>query len=207
MTAAMEMSRWDRAQQAERGYWYPADTGARSARRLEERERQTWYAGLLHIADEWNRPDSVIELGAGPAGLTTRDLARRGLRSVAVEPMELESVDREFYALADVDLVRARAEDYKGEPAAEVWLVNVLQHVEEPAAVVAAAQRLALRTVRVFEWVHEPTSVVHLHTIAPRLILDAFAEWHLAYATEGRARTPNWSQEFVAYVFERRWDR
>jgi len=206
MTAAMEMRRWDRAQQAERGYWYPADAVTLAARRTEERQRQTWYAGLLHIPPRDDQLCSVIELGAGPSGLT-RNRVPDGVRAVAVEPMELDGWDREQYALANVELVRARAEDYHGEPADEVWLINVLQHVEELSTVLAAAQRLALRTVRVFEWVHEPTSVVHLHTIAPRLILDAFAEWHLAYATEGRARTPAWSQEFVAYVFERRWDR
>lgn len=201
---APALTPWASAQVAEREYWYASDARVHAERRAEERTRQVWYVGLLHILDEDGRPESVIELGAGPAGLTTRHVAKDGVRTVAVEPMELDGWDREQYALADVELVRARAEEYGGDPADEVWLVNVLQHVESVPAVLAASQRLALRTVRLFEWVHEPTSSVHLHTLTPAQILAAFKGWNLAHATEGRARTPQWSQQFVAYVFERR---
>lgn len=201
---ALALSSWDAAQVAERAYWYAADPRTHAERRTEERERQIWYAGLLHIPDENDRARSVIELGAGPAGLTTRRLARHGVRTVAVEPMDLDGWDREQYALADVELVTAKAEDYHGDPTDEVWLVNVLQHVERVDVVLAAAQRLALHTVRLFEWVHEPTSSVHLHTLTPAEIVGAFTGWRMAFGTEGRARTPRWSQQFVAYVFERR---
>lgn len=196
---------WEIAQEAERGYWYPGgDCSQLAERRARERGFQAWCAGLLGVPDA--QPVSVLEIGAGPQGLLTRYGASARAK-IAVEPMRLTFADAEAYAAKGVERHEMSIERWHERNLEtmvdEVWMTNVLQHVKHPEAVIVIARAHAARRVRLFEWVDEPVSVVHLHTIAAGDL--AFpAPWRLILGTDGTATTGDYRQRFVARVFERR---
>lgn len=200
MSTAIGYPRWREAQAAERVYWYPSDPAEHARRRAEEERRLVWYVGLLDLFPP-PQLQSVLELGAGPQGLLTTNV--RAERRIAVEPMRLDEDDQNRYHAAGVELVQCSAEEYRGEAVDEVWMTNVLQHVLDPAAVLRVARQHARRRVRIFEWVHVPTSVVHPHVITPELLWAAFGDWAVERHLAGRCTTPTWSQEFVASVYAR----
>lgn len=206
MTAPATMTAWEQAQIAEREYWYPDDREVYGRRLAEEHQRQTWYAGLLMLGE--CIPESVIELGAGPQGLLSR-YGEHVKRKAAVEPMALKSGDSLRYAERGVHVLAVPAEKLFDVVDAdtlvtEVWMTNVLQHCADPAAVLAVAARAAWQRIRLFEWVYEPTSVVHLHTITPDLIDDALGDhFTKEHHTAGVCVTPDLEQRFVATVWVR----
>jgi len=205
----LAMSPWATAQQHERAYWYPKTDALHAERRAEEAARQAWYAGLLFV--DLARPASVIELGAGPQGLLTRTRQARAARLVAVEPMPLRPDDAARYDAAGAALwtvpVEALADSFpRMDPFEEVWMTNLLQHVEDPARVLGIATRLATRRLRLFEWLEEPVSIVHLHTLHADAIGAqlAAAGFTPEYLTEGQATScGRWSQRFVAGLWRR----
>lgn len=198
----LDAARWQEAQDAERTYWYARNAREQAARRDEEAQRAQWVASfLLGITSESVAGKSVLDIGGGPQPIvawSSLPLARR----IMVEPMPLGADDLERLTAAGVEIVRQPAEDYVGPQVDEAWGYNVLQHVMSPALVLETAMRQA-RVVRWFEWVHQPTSVVHPHVITPETF-DALAgwtrvSWHQGTRDEGRG----WAQQYVAGVWER----
>jgi SAM-dependent methyltransferase len=195
---------WTAAQRAERAYWCPTDADAWIMRRAAEREQLALYAGLLGITPDTVAGRSVLDLGCGPAGLTL-SYAPHLARTVAVDPLMFAAEDEARYVRAGVARVVEPAETFRapnGERFDEAWLYNVLQHVMEPERVIRTAQAHA-DTVRLFEWLNVPASVVHPHVLtAPRLDA-AFAGWRQVRRVEGTARASGWTQQFLAVVYAR----
>jgi len=203
MTVAERGTAWQGAQAAEHGYWYPAGCSELAARRRIEREQQGWYAGLLRLPDAVS--GSILEIGAGPQGLLTRYGA--GTRKVAVEPLALTFADVDGYARAGATLCQMPIERWHTLNAAEhfqeVWMTNVLQHVIDPALVLWIATAHALERIRIFEWVDEPISVVHLHSLRAAEIDEGLRPFRAVHRTEGVAETRTYRQAFVAGVYAR----
>jgi hypothetical protein len=192
------LDRWAKAQAAERAYWYPGDRHAHEARRHEEAERAIWIAATLGIAPETVDGRSVLDIGGGPQPIVawpTLPLAGRTL----LDPLAI--AEDEPVLFAGVHVVHDRAEEYDGPIFDEAWGYNVLQHVVDPVRVLAVAMAHA-RRVRWFEWVDQPISLVHPHTItaATFRLLDAWRRvlWVEGVRDEGRG----WSQAYVAGVWE-----
>lgn len=195
----LDAAHWQEAQSAERAYWYAPTATQQQARRAEEAARAQWIAGLLGIAPETVAGRTVLDIGGGPQPIVawpSLGLARRLL----VDPMPLEAAD--LASLAHVERVAMPAEDFVGPELDECWGYNVLQHVQCPALVLATAKRQA-RVVRWFEWVNQPTSVVHPHVVTPATFAPLAGwrrvMWHEGTRDEGRG----WAQQYVAGVWER----
>jgi len=205
MTAAMaNPAAWTAAQRAERAYWCPTDADAWVMRRAAEREQLALYAGLLGITPDTIAGRSVLDLGCGPAGLTLT-YAPNLARAVAVDPLMFAAEDEARYARSGVRRVVEPAETFRAPNAErfdEAWLYNVLQHVMNPERVVETAQAHA-DTVRLFEWLHVPASVVHPHVLSAPRLDAAFAGWRQVRRVEGTARAHDWTQTFLAVVYER----
>lgn len=197
MTAAV--SEWKAAQRAERDYWYPSNPSQHAARRQEEHERALWIADLLDIRPETVAGANVLDIGGGPQPIVAwpdLPLARR----VVVDPMAVDAVDAA--ASANVERVVMNAEDYAGPVVDEVWGYNVLQHVVDPVAVLRVAMQQARLVVRWFEWVDQPTSVVHPHVITPSTFDVLGSSWRRTEWVEGvRDEGRGWSQAYVAGVW------
>lgn len=197
---APALARWEAAQEAERAYWYPEQRRTRAQRRAEETERAHWIAELLDIRPETVAGRSVLDIGGGPQPMVAWPawpLARRML----VDPMPIS--DEDLAALGPgVERFAAPAEHYVGPQVDEAWGYNVLQHVQCPERVLATAMRHA-RTVRWFEWLDQPVTVVHPHVVTAATF-DALAGWRcLAWKQGVRDEGRGWAQAYGAGIWER----
>ena len=99
-------------------------------------------------------------------------------RLTVVDPCEWpESVHRR-YRNYDINFLRAAGEDLDKchlRQFDEVWIYNVLQHVQDPEKVIAnALARIAPGGVlRMFEWLYIPADDCHPHVSTPELLLNA----------------------------------
>jgi hypothetical protein len=182
--------RWLEAQQGERRWWQATD------RAPLIREMASWYAGLLRITPDAVAGKTVIDLGGGPMPLAVLLGLPFGWLTVVdplatlLRPDPLPNVAR--YAIT--------AEDFNSGSAAEVWGYNVLQHVLDPAAVIAVAKRHTRDRVRWFDWVETPVVKHHPHSISADWLVEQFAGWEVS---ETRGFHAGHQQHYVALVAER----
>lgn len=192
-------ARWQEAQDAERQYWYSTDKAQQAARRQEEFQRALWIAEVLDIDAERLAGKSVLDIGGGPQPIVAWEgikLARR----ILVDPITLSGDDAE--ALLHVERVAQCAESYIGPKVDEAWGYNVLQHVRSPLRVLETAMRHA-RTIRWFEWLDQPTSVVHPHVVTAKTF-DVLAGWRCVSWKQGvRDEGRGWAQAYGAGVWAR----
>jgi hypothetical protein len=171
---AISDEEWRRAQAFESAWW------GSCVNTLGEELKQRTYARQMGLVEEARGGHlvydlggrSVIDIGGGPASLLLKCMNPG--RALVVEPMPLPEWVRLRYKAAGVRLVSVRGEDVSlaEAPFDEAWLYNVLQHVQDPALVVANARRAA-RLVRVFEWIDVPPHEGHPHTLRSD-VLDAW---------------------------------
>lgn len=197
----LDVARWVQAQDAERGYWYPADPSTHVARRQEEAERATWIAELLDIRPETVGGRSVLDIGGGPQPMVAWPALALSERRL-VDPLLISDEDDDALKRGDVLRICWKAEDYVGPEVDECWGYNVLQHVRSPKLVLETAMRQA-KTVRWFEWVDQPTSIVHPHVVTAQTF-DVLASWRCVAWKQGtRDEGRGWRQNYVAGVWER----
>ncbi len=114
---------------------------------------------------------SILDIGGGPTSmlLKCRDLGN----SAVIDPLmdKYPQWVRDRYACKGIFAIRGSGEDVKGafapEPPIrfdEVWIYNVLQHVEDPAKVIANARQMA-PVLRLFEWIDIPAHEGHPHML------------------------------------------
>jgi hypothetical protein len=171
---AISDEEWRRAQAFESAWW------GSCVNTLGEELKQRTYARQMGLVEEARGGHlvydlggrSVIDIGGGPASLLLKCMNPG--RALVVEPMPLPEWVRLRYEAAGVRLVSVRGEDVSlaEAPFDEAWLYNVLQHLQDPALVVANARRAA-RLVRVFEWMDVPPHEGHPHTLRSD-VLDAW---------------------------------
>ena len=165
MDATIE-ARWVAAQVGERRFHVEhVEEWGRHAdpqvRRARERVMRRWYAGMLELPE--TRTASVTDYGCGPQSVLL-DIPGHA-RAVAVDPLRFTDEDEAAYAAAGIVRVIGGAENYAGEPTAEGWMYNCLQHTRDWEQALRTACRHTAETFRLFEWVEVPTDALHLHTL------------------------------------------
>ena len=192
---AISLARWQEAQKAEALYW---QTEAKRPEKLFKDIRDGWHwtAGALDIREETVGARSILDVAGGDFPLVEVLQWRRGNYTV-VDPLVRRATD--FWRV-----VQEMAETYRGEPVDEVWGYNVLQHVMDPAAVMATARHHAQRTIRWFDVIESPVYPVHPHSItADWLRAELSQGFRITRDIEGTRFVDNHRQKFVALVAER----
>jgi hypothetical protein len=138
-----------------------------------EEAKQISYAhrmGLVNdpVGEHWPGYDlagkSVLDLGGGPTSLLLK--CRNGGRRAVVDPGDYPRWTLERYLFAGIEVYREMAEHtlmiaaFDDQHFDEVWIYNCLQHVENPAAILAAASELS-SVLRIFEWLDIPACPGH----------------------------------------------
>ena len=95
-----------------------------------------------------------------------------------VDPCQWPASVHRRYRNYDINFLRAAGEDLDKchlRQFDEVWIYNVLQHVQDPEKVIAnALARIAPGGVlRMFEWLYIPADNCHPHVLTPELLLNA----------------------------------
>ena len=149
--------RWQSAQVAERRYHMELMDPAL------ERSLHRGIAGLLRLTRDEVAPCTVLDVASGPLSLLHDYPARVG---TALDPLHFGDFEQ-AYERAGIVRVHETAEAFTPIQRQwdEVWMYNCLQHVAQPGVVLGKLTTWARARIRLFEWVEQPTSVVHLHTL------------------------------------------
>lgn len=156
--------RWQQAQKAEREF--------HDKRTLEEKinEYGSFYATTMCLLEMQDLQISdALEVGcADIPALYFQDAPDCAI----CEPMPSPDLD-EICASRDIVLYRCKFEDMDDELRfSEIWLFNVMQHVQDPEKFIAKAKRIG-RTIRFFEPIDWPIEMYHPFSYT----IDDYKRW------------------------------
>jgi 2-polyprenyl-3-methyl-5-hydroxy-6-metoxy-1,4-benzoquinol methylase len=145
-----------------------------------EETKQRHYAKCMGLAELANSQfsffydlagASVLDIGGGPTSLLLKCINRG--RSMVLDPLQYPEWVYARYEHAGIEWDLVRGEDVHGSGFVdEVWIYNVLQHVIDPAAIIANAKR-AGKIIRLFEWLEIGVAPGHPHN----LLEEQMNEW------------------------------
>lgn len=146
------MRTWDDDQRWELSWWgdclniYGEETKQRHyAERMGLAElANSRYSFFYNLSEK-----SVLDIGGGPSSLLLK-CTNRG-RSKVIDPASYPAWVAIRYEHAHIEYALVRGEEIDDAGFDEVWIYNVLQHVEDPIAVINNAKR-AGKIIRLFEW-------------------------------------------------------
>ena len=168
---------WTDAQIHEARYW--GDGNGRTA--WHEFCKQEAYMEHMLIKQDYEvdgelclNVGSVLDIGGGPVSMLLRCLGPSTL--TVVDPMPLPDPARRRYVNYGIEYRQEKGEDFRLPQYDEVWMYNVLQHVDNPKQVLLNAINHTCGCFRIFEWLNVPTDVMHLHKITAPLILDTISD-------------------------------
>lgn len=128
---------------------------------------------------------SVLDIGGGPVSLLLK-CRNRGDCAV-LDPIRWPDWVHERYEAAGISYLQCRAESaHLSQVYDEVWIYNVLQHVQDPQKVIEVAIAHG-RAVRVFEWLGGEPNAMHPNVMT-REFLDG------ALGVEGVVHTVDWER-------------
>jgi 2-polyprenyl-3-methyl-5-hydroxy-6-metoxy-1,4-benzoquinol methylase len=135
-----------------------------------EQIKQEVYAEKMGLTIDYPDLDLkgnvILDIGGGPVSMLLKYKNKNG--SVVADPLMERFPQWVRQRYDDSDILY---DDSPGESSLtgswnrdETWMYNVLQHTEDPQAVVRNAMEKG-KIIRVFEWIEEPVSPGHLHTL------------------------------------------
>lgn len=105
---------------------------------------------------------SVLDIGGGPTSLL---LKCTDVMGKVIDPLKFPQWVIDRYSLAGIDFVNKPGEELNETGYDEIWIYNVLQHVENPGEILSNARK-AGKLVRIFEWIDTPTNIGHPHSLS-----------------------------------------
>jgi hypothetical protein len=168
------MDDWSKVNEWERQWWGSCQNT------YGEETKQLSYAHYMGLKIEANaqgspcinaKKQSVLDIGGGPCSLLLK--CYNLLHGGVIDPCEYPDWVEHRYKHAHISYWRMKAEmmpkmsyPIDGD---EVWMYNVLQHVEDPKLVLYNAWNAAKKRLRIFDWIHVPKSDGHPHVLTPDL--------------------------------------
>jgi hypothetical protein len=147
---------------------------------FDEEQKHFEYARLMRIPIVHVSFDaqgkSVLDIGGGPVSMLLK--AKNLAHGTVIDPLmdRYPQWVRDRYTEQGITFAARTGEELKMKADSprfdEVWIYNVLQHVEDPAKVISNA-RLAAPVLRIFEWVNIPPHEGHPQMLMAEL-LDAW---------------------------------
>ena len=178
----IDKERWQTAQDHEAGYWGTCN----DLRTWEEYTKHEMVGREMGLFSDYGTPGlefdmqgkSVLDIGGGPISMTLRCFNTG--RLTVVDPCDYPAVVKRRYDRHGIQFLRAAGEELDDKFLSdetkfdEVWMYNLLQHVQDPEVIVQnAVKRVAKGGVlRMFEWLYIPTDVCHPHMLTPENLLN-----------------------------------
>lgn len=168
------MTNWEQDQAWEANWWGDC------LNTYGEETKQFEYApkmGLEVLSDSQGKffligGVSVLDVGGGPISLLLK--CRDRGRSVVVDPCNYPAWITRRYKEGDIEYKRTKAEAMSfDEIFDEVWLYNVLQHVDSLEGTVRGCQKYG-KIIRVFEWLEIGVAPGHPHNLLEEELNDLF---------------------------------
>jgi hypothetical protein len=158
---------------------WEADWWGNCTNTLSEEWKQLAYFKRLGLSETANskwrfafdlQGKSVLDIGGGPSSFLLR-CVNFHVATVS-DPLHYPRWIYERYKDAGINSRRVKGENINVDDFDrydEVWMYNVLQHVEDPEKVVANA-RQAGKLLRLFDWIDTPPAPGHPHTLSKELL-------------------------------------
>ena len=178
----VDTARWNTAQEHEAGYWGNCNSavawGEFVKHEMEAREMGLFSDYGDECAELKMQGKSVLDIGGGPVSMTLRCYDAGQL--VVVDPCNYPRCVARRYDRHEINFLRAAGEDLDkcflsdGTLFDEVWMYNLLQHVQDPEKIVqnALARVSPTGCLRMFEWLYIPADVCHPHVLTPEGLLN-----------------------------------
>ena len=152
--------RWNEAQEAERKC-HDNFLNKDGVEFVRNHYAQSYAYYFKHLGIEQDQADKVvIEIGCADFPALEYCNPKKG---ILVEPLPsdllLELVDKRD----DLELIQDKVENITLPKADEVWILNVLQHVQDPDLFIAKCKESA-EVIRFFEPIDWPVEIYHPHT-------------------------------------------
>ena len=170
----MSINNWEKDQAWEANWWGDC------LNTYGEETKQFEYApkmGLEVLSDSQGKffligGVSVLDVGGGPISLLLK--CRDRGRSAVVDPCNYPAWITRRYKEGDIEYKRTKAEAMSfDEIFDEVWLYNVLQHVDSLEGTVRGCQKYG-KIIRVFEWLEIGVAPGHPHNLLEEELNDLF---------------------------------
>jgi glycosyltransferase involved in cell wall biosynthesis len=148
---------WEIAQEGERAWWGDCSNT------WEEEQKQVAYSEKMELAPLLHRDLSgkaILDIGGGPVSMLLK--CKNFARAKVVDPMPIPEWVKQRYSEARIEYEQIKGEDIDELGWDEVWIYNVLLHVENPERVIEKA-KAAGKTIRVFEWINTARNDMHPH--------------------------------------------
>lgn len=145
---------WTEDQRWERDWW------GNCCNTLSEDLKQISYFTRLGFVETKNAKShftfdmggkSVLDIGGGPSSFLLRCINVHGS---VLDPCDYPHWVRQRYDAAKIWHLQARGEDVDDLKVDEVWMYNLLQHVEDPEKIVRNARKMG-KLVRCFDWLEQ----------------------------------------------------
>ncbi len=158
---------WADEQNWERDWW------GNCCNTLHEEWKQLAYFKRLGLVETKNskwkyafdmQGKSVLDIGGGPCSFLLRCVNVRG---TVVDPLLFLYPDWIIsrYTFAGIGYIPTKGENITAiQPVDEVWIYNVLQHVENPEKVIENA-KLSGKLIRFFDWIDAGVHPGHPHNL------------------------------------------
>jgi 2-polyprenyl-3-methyl-5-hydroxy-6-metoxy-1,4-benzoquinol methylase len=173
----MVIMNWEEHQKWESDWWGDCiDTFGEECKQISYAYRM----GLVNKprGEKWPSYDldggEILDIGGGPVSMLLKSV--NGLRMVVADPCDYPEWVQHRYAAAGIEYHKVAGEDLTIGGYAdkigrfhEVWIYNVLQHVQDPELIIQNAKRLA-PTLRIFEWINIPVCPGHPHELKAHLL-------------------------------------
>lgn len=109
----------------------------------------------------------ILDIGGGPCSLLLK--CDNSVKGTITDPCTYPNWIEERYKLSNIQYYKIKAEnilDYEDLVLTydEIWIYNVLQHVENPQLIIENAKTLA-PLIRIFEWLDIGVTPGHLHNL------------------------------------------
>lgn len=145
-----------------------------------EETKQLVYARYMQlVANDLGGPGpeidlqgaSVLDVGGGPCSLLLK--CRNKGAAAVVDPCPYPAWVLDRYAIAGIEHYGVDAESFllTVDDVDEIWIYNVLQHVQDPELIVRESRRCA-RRIRLFEWLDLPPHPGHPHELNELTLQD-----------------------------------
>lgn len=109
---------------------------------------------------------SILDIGGGPVSMLLKCINRG--ETMVVDPCDYPKWIDERYKEANIGYMRSKGEDIPTIPPInfvdEVWIYNVLQHVDDPKLIIENAKKVS-KIIRIFEWIDNGVSPGHPHDL------------------------------------------
>lgn len=159
-------------QEWERSWW--GDCGST----YHEETKQFVYARLMGLQFEWEGPGpridlkgkSVLDIGGGPVSMLLKT-KNKGY-CLVIDPCDYPGWISARYTelgIAHLDTGGEGFIEKLGDKKIydEVLIYNVLQHTIDPEKIIQNARKVS-KIIRIFEWIDEPASIGHPHTLTEK---------------------------------------